>query len=185
MPSFDEMFMAGLKRHCALPDLAPEELEAWLEDFERILGVYPQDVLERARDRLIGEAGRGYILLSLPRCKAVCEQIHHELHRPPVSRRSDRFTGPEPEQIETARRLIRGELGRRAVSEGWIVALYDFCLAHSRLPTPDEAARLQASAAAVNATLTRERLAGAFAAARRAIQAKAARLSLLVAQEAA
>lgn len=151
MGDVSEFFIRPLMRHFNLPKGASDDPEGWEQDYVESLGTFGDDVLRRAA-RIMRDEGTGTRTFPLiADCNAACKRAFDELHSPrgnkSTSRRADDpFEERYPEWTELRKQqawsLMRGELGREAARDMWVVPLYDFCRENRRLPNSDEVQQL-------------------------------------------
>lgn len=109
----------------------PDGEEAWVASWIRAFKNYQTWVLEAATVRIIeGRTERSHPIIA--DVKKVCHEIIRE-----DAESKPRLQTPEPgvsDAYKLANDLIKGELGRRAAREGWVLTLRDFIVRERRLP---------------------------------------------------
>ena len=147
MGDVSEYLIKPLMRHFNLPKGAADDPEGWLRDYEESLGTFGDDVLRRAARIMRDEQAGTRTFPLIADCNAMCKRAFDELHSPrgnkSGSRRADDpFEERYPEWSELRKQqawsLMRGELGKEAARDMWVVPLYDFCRKNRRLPQRHE-----------------------------------------------
>lgn len=150
-------FIAAVGLHFPRPKFNEDETSetAWMASMVRCLGGYDDEVLEEAAGRIIATRNpkRDGKFFPVPsECTAFCEQACRALNMaatPLLEKpKSDEWS---PDRKKLADDLVSGELGKRAVREGWLGMLHVFCRRHARLPTSEhEIAECRREAVAFN-----------------------------------
>ena len=145
-------FIAALENQFFPPKHDPESRRiAWMQAFFREMrGFSTQVLVEAARDIILTRKERFFPLLS--ECVTAC---HNARKRFDLVAKASQVTAAKydpaktdpyaPWRGEMADRLIIGDMGRRAVKEGWILMLHDFIWVNQRLPRNDEIPKLRAA----------------------------------------
>ena len=119
----------------------------WVRTLSRLLGGYDEGVLMEAAEEIVRTRDPAKDGTMFPKpaeitraCEAVAEA--RRLREVPlletetaIRRREREMLAWSKDRLALAEDLCRGELGRRAVREGWIGALFSFCRVNGRLPT--------------------------------------------------
>lgn len=116
--------------------------DGFLVEYARAIDGTDADALRRAGDILIRKS------TFWPKPSEVLDlvgEILAERDRK-LAREEERKGKSLPVQMREASQMIRCDLGRRAVDEGWIRQLWDFCRTRGRLPGQYEVGALVASA---------------------------------------
>lgn len=111
---------------------ADEEIEeAWVSSWVRAFKNFEPWVLEAATIRIIeGRTERSHPIIS--DVKKVCyEVIREDAETKPKLPTEAKSVG---DSYRLAAELIKGELGKRAAREGWVLTLRDFVVNNHRLP---------------------------------------------------
>lgn len=109
----------------------PDAEEAWIASWIRAFKDYQPWILEAATIRIIeGRAERSHPIIA--DVKKVCADVMRD---DADSKPQLRAAPPGPGDVfKLANELIRGDLGKRAAREGWVLTLRDFVVKHQRLP---------------------------------------------------
>lgn len=123
-----------------------DDLESFVGEYTDALGRYSTAEQDAAATAL-RDSHRYRSWPTVADCVAACQGVRELAAR--LKPRPSEATYPEwsKERLALAYRLIKGDLGRQAAREGWILGLWDFVRNHGRLPTGREIADVRASSA--------------------------------------
>jgi hypothetical protein len=109
----------------------PDAEDAWVGSWIRAFKNYQPWVLEAATVRIIeGRSERSHPIIA--DVKKVCADV---LRDDADAKPELRAAPPGPGDVfKLANELIRGDLGKRAARDGWVLTLRDFIVKHQRLP---------------------------------------------------
>ena len=155
MATSDEVsdFITELENHFFPVKHNPESRRAaWMASFARELrGFSTQVLVEAARDLTLRRRKERYF----PQLSECADACHKARKRFDLVAKASQVTAAKydpaktdpyaPWRGEMADRLIIGDMGRRAVKEGWILMLHDFIWVNQRLPRNDEIPKLRAA----------------------------------------
>lgn len=120
------------------------DIEAVNESFERVLSRYSPGTLEQATKRWIDNRETNAWPLPV-RLKAICEQVQAEAKLASVDTRGEKYDAWSDAACRAATQILRTDLAlaERAHREGVLLALWDFCRQHRRLPDEREYRRVE------------------------------------------
>lgn len=128
------------------PD-SPEEA-MWSRSMAAVLGGYNERVLAHACAKILKTRRNERFPLPAD-IAAVCDEVQADIDRPRLlaaEMESKRAMPWSRDRIAfVVEQLMTGALGRRAVTENWHGALYDFCRENNRIPDETEIRRLKHS----------------------------------------
>lgn len=120
---------------------SPEET-MWSRSMAAVLGGYSESVLARACEQILRT--RKNEKFPLPaEISAICAAIAEEDRRPALLIEEVEARRSNPQSKERQRyvceQLLSGEMGKRAVREGWVAALFNYACEHNELPRDEKA----------------------------------------------
>lgn len=136
-------FVSTIAVHFPPPKFESEAQEAeWLRSIIEALKTYSDDVLDRARQRIINTRGlrEGERWFPVPAAiRKVCDAIVTEDNRShslpiPGTDRPVQYVHKRALALD----LLRTQQGREAAADGWVLALYEFVAENGRAPTNQE-----------------------------------------------
>lgn len=132
-------------------DWDEEREKNWSTLMVRELGGYADEVLAKACREIILTRGKRQgeqWMPTIAECLSVCKEAKYWLEAErqkqdlPVDVKKDAKPYSKERKVFVRNHLLRGEMGKRAATEGWARALQDFCRVNNRLPDQNEAASL-------------------------------------------
>lgn len=118
----------------------PQQEERWMEIMGLQIGGFSDEVLERALASLVRR--EEHRMPTVGECVSACVEAKRWLERDkrsaelPIEGSQSAGEGEwSSERQKLAYDLLKTQTGRQAASEGWILALWDFCRKNRRLPT--------------------------------------------------
>lgn len=149
-------FVVALRVHFPTRHDGETSEAEWLKSIREVIKWFSDDVLERAAQRIIDtRTDRRFPLPAEIRkaCNQTSddkrkEELRIEPPRDPTDpKHISKYPAWAKERVDLADMLVKGEMGRRAANQGWILSLHDFCRKHARLPLHHEVTGIQTSAA--------------------------------------
>ena len=132
-------FLTDLAVHFPPKHARPELENSWLRSMADALRGYSPAILAEAARHIIDH--RKYTTFPLPsECREACiaaarrQESQVRAETLPEFRSSMPFWASE-ERERLANDLIKSAMGKQAANEGWVLALWNFCLEHARIPT--------------------------------------------------
>lgn len=139
-------FIAMVSLHFPRPKFGGDEVMegGWMSSMTLALSKYSDDVLREAAQQILLKRvpkKDGAFFPAPSECIAVCNTIANQHFKD--EEKSRLLPGPNPDswsddRLALAFDLMKSELGRRAVREGWLQSLYTFCRKNMRLPKGNE-----------------------------------------------
>lgn len=138
-------FVAALETHFfPVKHDPPSRVTAWLASMFRDLRGYSSQVLDEAARDIIRNRKERYFPLPAE-CREACEAVKK---RSDIASRASQLSATTwtykrdddyaPWRVQLADDLIRCDIGRQAVKEGWVLSLHDYARKHGKLPTQAE-----------------------------------------------
>ena len=128
-------FITTLVMHFPVKHESPAREAEWLKGMAITLRGYQPSTLARAAEWMI--ENRKDRRFPLPaECREACMKAfeRERLETPMLLGKMDKLSDWHPSREKLAYELLAGPLGKRAATEGWILALFDFTRKNMRLP---------------------------------------------------
>lgn len=150
MATSDEVNQFVMAVGVHFPPLAQgDDAKVWVASMERVLSRMEPKVLAKAAEIIIATRNPkrdGKWFPTPSECIAACDQARADLaleNRAPLLSHGNRDQSPWASwRQDTADMLIKTEMGKRAVKDGCILTLWNFCRENGRLPSEDVYAQM-------------------------------------------